>query len=148
MSPRRRARGFALQALVAADAGSAGVECLANLWDARLDDDAETPDAPVSEEESTYAREVVEGVLAQRDALDGRIEGVSVNWRLPRMPLVDRNILRIGAWELFHRADVPGAVAINEGLELAKAYGGTESRAFVNGVLDKLASQAGRGGRK
>ncbi len=148
MNPRRRARGFALQALVAADAGNAGAECLTSLWDARLDDDAETADAPVAEEESAYAREVVEGVLTQRDALDAKIEAVSINWRVPRMPLVDRNILRIGAWELFHRTDVPGAVAIDEGVELAKAYGGTESRAFVNANLDKLASRAGRGGRK
>ena len=147
MNPRRRARAFALQALSAADAAGGDASTLARLWDARLDDDAETPEAPVSEEEAGFAREVVDGVLGERDAIDGRIESVSHHWRIARMPLVDRNILRMGTWELLHRDDIPAPVTINEGLELAKTYGGADSRAFVNGVLDRMAGELGRGGR-
>jgi len=148
MNPRRRARAFALQALVAADASQGGVSMLSRLWDARLEDDEETPEAPVSLEESSYAQEVVEGVMGQRDRIDARIESASHHWRIARMALVDRNILRMGTWELLHREDIPAAVTINEGLELAKTFGGQDSRAFVNGVLDRLAGELGRGGRK
>ncbi|HNH48398.1 MAG TPA: transcription antitermination factor NusB, partial [Myxococcota bacterium] len=69
-------------------------------------------------------------------------------WRLGRMPVVDRNILRIGAWELGNRKDIPVSVSINEAIELAKRFGGAESRAFVNGILDRIAAEVGRGGRK
>ena len=63
------------------------------------------------------------------------------------MPGVDRNILRVGAWELLHR-EVPTPVVINEALEIAKRYGGAESRAFVNGILDRIANEAGRGRKR
>jgi N utilization substance protein B len=147
MNPRRRARAFALQALSAVDVGGGDATMLARLWDSRLEDDVETPEAPVSDEEAIFAREVVDGVLAARDTIDGRIEAVSHHWRIARMPLVDRNILRMGTWELLHRDDIPAPVTINEGLELAKTYGGADSRAFVNGVLDRMAGVLGRGGR-
>jgi N utilization substance protein B len=64
------------------------------------------------------------------------------------MPAVDRNILRIGAHELVHRTDIPASVSINEAIELAKRFGGAESRAFVNGILDRIAGEVGRGGRR
>lgn len=82
------------------------------------------------------------------ESLDASIEKASVNWRLGRMPVVDRNILRIGAWELGNRKDIPVSVSINEAIELAKRFGGAESRAFVNGILDRIAAEVGRGGRK
>jgi N utilization substance protein B len=90
----------------------------------------------------------VRGVLSDRDALDARIEAASEHWRLARMPVVDRNILRIGAWELTARSDIPASVAINEAIEVAKKFGGAESRAFVNGILDRIAKDVGRGGRR
>ncbi|HEY3236115.1 MAG TPA: transcription antitermination factor NusB, partial [Polyangiaceae bacterium] len=66
------------------------------------------------------------------------------NWRLERMTRVDRNVLRIGAWELLSRSDVPRAVILDEAVELAKRYGTEESGAFVNGVLDRIADDCGR----
>lgn len=148
MAGRRRAREFALQALYAVDvAGVTGGVALSALWAGRLED-TEQVDEPVSPDEMEFAQELVRGVLEERDALDARIEGASTNWRLARMPTVDRNILRLGAHEIASRSDIPASVSINEAIELAKRFGGAESRAFVNGILDRIAAEVGRGGRR
>ncbi len=148
MAGRRRAREFALQALYAVDIGGAtGAAALSGLWAGRLDDTDEV-DEPIGHEEMEFAQELVRGVLEHKEALDVRIEAASVNWRLPRMPAVDRNILRLGAHELVARADIPASVSMNEAIELAKRFGGAESRAFVNGILDRIAAETGRGGRR
>lgn len=148
MAGRRRAREFALQALYAVDIGGAtGASALSGLWAGRLDD-TDTVDEPIGHEEMEFAQELVRGVLEHKEALDTRIEAASVNWRLPRMPAVDRNILRLGAHELVARADIPASVSMNEAIELAKRFGGAESRAFVNGILDRIAADTGRGGRR
>jgi len=68
----------------------------------------------------------------------------SANWRIERMARVDRNVLRLGAWELLHRRDVPRAVVLDEAIEIAKAFGTDESSAFVNGVLNRIAETVGR----
>ena len=147
MSSRRRARECALQALYAADvAGTAGPQALSGVWASRVE--GEGDEAPSTPDEVEFAQEIVRGVLEDRDALDTRIEGASTNWRLGRMPIVDRNILRIGAFEIVHRSDIPASVSINEAIELAKRFGGAESRAFVNGILDRIAADTGRGGRR
>lgn len=146
---RRRAREFALQALYATDvAGSSGATALSGLWLSQLDELSEALEEPVGPEETEFATELVRGVTEEREALDARIESVSENWRLARMPVVDRNILRLGTWELLQRADIPASVTINESIELAKKFGGAESRAFVNGLLDRIAGELGRGGRR
>lgn len=148
MASRRRAREFALQALYAADVAAVpSAAAISGVLAARLDD-ADADAEPVDAEEMEFARTLVAGVLDDRDAIDKRIEAASENWRLARMPTVDRNILRLGAFELEKRADIPASVAINEAIELAKRYGGGESRAFVNGILDRIASEVGRGGRR
>lgn len=90
-----------------------------------------------------YAEDLVRGVWAEKPTLDARLQEVSRNWRVPRMALVDRNVLRLGAFELLHRTDVPRKVAINEAIELAKRYGAAEAKAFVNGVLDRLQREEG-----
>lgn len=147
MGGRRRAREFALQALYANDvAGATGGASLSGLWSSRLEDDV--PDEPVTPEEMEFAQELVRGVLEEREDLDARIDAASLNWRLARMPVVDRNILRLGAHEILSRADIPASVSINEAIELAKRFGGAESRAFVNGILDRIAGEVGRGGRR
>ena len=103
---------------------------------------------PAQPDEMEFAQELVRGALEDRAAIDARIEAASLHWRLARMPVVDRNILRIGTFELAHRPDIPVSVSINEAIELAKRYGGAESRSFVNGILDRIAADVGRGGRR
>lgn len=85
-----------------------------------------------------YYGEAVRGVWDHREEIDGLIRRVAEHWRLERMALVDRNILRLGAFEICHSADVPYAVAINEAVDLAKRFGSEESGAFINGILDKI----------
>jgi len=148
MAGRRRAREFALQALYSVDiAGASGGGALSALWAGQLDD-ADAAEEPLSSEEMEFAQELVRGVLEDRDGLDVRIEAASLNWRLARMPVVDRNILRLGAHEIASRSDIPASVSINEAIERAKRFGGAESRAFVNGILDRIAAEVGRGGRR
>src|SRR5262245_50753934 len=74
----------------------------------------------------SYADEAVRGVSATREALDGAICAASQHWRLERMARVDRNVLRLGTWELLHRSDVPRAVVLDEAVELAKRFGGED----------------------
>jgi N utilization substance protein B len=95
-------------------------------------------------EERPYADDSVRGVMADRDGLDGIIRTASEHWRLERMTRVDRNVLRLGTWELCHRTDIPRAVILDEAVELAKRYGSEESGAFVNGVLNQIADNLGR----
>jgi N utilization substance protein B len=98
-------------------------------------------------EPTEYCRDLVLGVEAHQARIDRLIEETSENWALSRMPLVDRNILRIAVYEmLYHDDDVPDSVAINEAVEMAKVYGGEDSSKFVNGVLGRLADVAGAGG--
>jgi N utilization substance protein B len=80
----------------------------------------------------------VRGVWEHREEIDGLIRRSAEHWRLERMALVDRNILRLGAYEICRSADVPYVVAINEAVDLAKRYGSEESGAFINGILDKI----------
>ena len=101
----------------------------------------ETPGDPEGRE---YADAAVEGVLDELTAVDEVIRKASTNWRLERMARVDRNVLRLGAWELLHSRDVPRAVILDEAVELAKRFGSEESGAFVNGVLDRIATDLGR----
>jgi N utilization substance protein B len=91
-----------------------------------------------------YADEAVRGVSAAREEVDQHIARASTHWRIERMSRVDRNVLRLGTWELAHRHDVPRAVALDEAVVLAKEYGTDDSGAFVNGVLNKIAETLGR----
>jgi N utilization substance protein B len=85
-----------------------------------------------------FARELVLGVEAQRTEIDAGIAACARNWRLERMAAVDRNVLRLAAWELLHTA-TPQSVIIDEAVDLAREFGSDASPAFVNGVLDALA---------
>lgn len=92
----------------------------------------------------SYADTLVRGVVDSLAQLDERIGAASKNWRLERMSRVDRNLLRLGTYELMSRRDVPRAVVLDEAVELAKAFGTEESPGFVNGVLDRVATDLGR----
>lgn len=85
-----------------------------------------------------YAETLVGGVLKDLGAIDEKISQYATNWQLKRMAVIDRNIMRIGLFELKYAAGIPPKVAINEAVELAKKYGDLESSKFVNGILDKI----------
>ena len=146
---RRRAREFALQALYQVDtSGSEGRAALNGLWAGLSSEDGIAGARPADDEERAFAWRLVEGVAKHQERLDGLIEEASTNWRLARMPVVDRNILRIASFELAECTDVPANVSINEAIELAKKFGDKDSRAFVNGIMDRIAAETGRGGRR
>jgi N utilization substance protein B len=100
--------------------------------------------ADADPEGRVYADDAVRGVAATQGEMDDHITRASAHWRIERMSRVDRNVLRLGAWELAHRPDVPRAVILDEAVELSKAYGTDDSSAFVNGVLNKIAETLGR----
>lgn len=135
---RRQGRGYALQLLYARDGDtSTDVTGAAVSW-------ADTFELEVDAPAQAFARDLVAAATERQAEIDQLITGASKNWRLDRMSRVDRNILRLGACELVAFRDVPVKVVINEAVELAKRFGTAESSAFVNGVLDRIASAAGR----
>jgi transcription antitermination protein NusB len=91
-------------------------------------------DTPVSE----FAQSLVRGVATHRRQIDDAIKMISAHWRPERMTAVDRNVLRLGAYELMFLDDIPSTVTINEMVELARTFGTENSPSFINGVLDKL----------
>ena len=95
-----------------------------------------------------HARALVEGAATHCEQIDELIRSQADNWRLERMPAVDRNILRLAVYELLHQPDVPKLVVLDEAIELAKKYGSEQSSRFINGLLDGLLKQrGGEGGR-
>ncbi len=130
MRKRSKAREWALKVLYQYDLISQSVEIIAASMSDRDDAlDAETID---------FARQLANGVEKQCDSIDQIIRKYATNWELKRMPVIDRNILRLGIYELLYRDDIPPKVTINEAIELAKKYGDYDSGKFVNGVLDKV----------
>jgi N utilization substance protein B len=90
----------------------------------------------------SFCLSLYDGTVEHREEIDKRLTQAAENWRLARMPAVDRNVLRLGAFELLFAADTPAAVAFDEAIELAKRFGSKDSPSFVNGVLDKLRRDA------
>ena len=131
MLERTRARRQALQILYQRDITGENVTRILGLKTYSLEDG----------EPDEYCRALVTGVEKYLAGLDETIGEVSENWAVSRMPLVDKNILRIATYEILYDSEVPPSVAINEAVELAKVYGGEDSSKFVNGVLGKIASK-------
>jgi transcription antitermination protein NusB len=135
MGARSAAREAALQMLYAAEFGARDAEAvISDFW----------REFPGDAEGRSYADPAVRGVLAQRPRLDTELVKASLNWRIERMNPIARNVLRLGTWELLEHPEIPRAVIIDESVEVAKRYAGTESAAFVNGVLDRIADSCGR----
>ncbi len=88
-----------------------------------------------------YAQELVRGTVDNRGEIDGLIRAQADNWRLERMPAVDRNILRLAIYEMLFEKDIPKLVVLDEAIELAKKFGSEQSGRFVNGLLDGLLKQ-------
>lgn len=89
-------------------------------------------------EKKDYLQDLIYGIWKYREILDSLIQEYSDEWDISRMPVVDRNILRIAVYEMYFLEDVPNQVAINEAVELAKRYGGDDSSKFINGLLGSL----------
>jgi transcription antitermination protein NusB len=135
MGLRRTARECALQMLYEHDVGKhTPATILETFW--------EMNDQP--EKVRTFACDLFRGAIQRLKEIDRLIQGHAKNWRLGRMPAVDRNILRLAVFELVSDAETPGTVVINEALEIAKKFSTNESAQFVNGVLDSIKNELSR----
>ena len=130
MGLRRESRELALQILYALDSNTSGVQQTLQTFR------EEQPE--VNGRVREFAEGLVQGVYGQRDLIDQAIKARSKNWSLTRMPRVDLNVMRLAAYELMFRADIPKKVTINEAIEIVRRYGDKESPAFVNGILDEI----------
>jgi N utilization substance protein B len=135
MGIRREARELALQALYQLDATEerdreGGLTLFWTHFEGR-------------DEVKSFARELVEGVRAEQPRIDALIAESSEHWRLPRLSRVDLNLLRLATFELLARPDIPASVTINEAIEIGRRFGSEDSAAFVNGVLDHIATVLG-----
>jgi N utilization substance protein B len=145
-SSRRRSRQLALQVLYALDVATARSAATGAPTPDReevFDVVSQNFERPAGEGE--FARELVEGIVAARETIDALLEQSATNWRLSRMAAVDRNILRIGTFELL-KGETPLQVVLDEAIELARRFGDDPSPRFVNGVLDAVATSLRRGG--
>ena len=159
MATRRQAREWALQMLVQLDLNPEPSldTVLASFWNQlrelereRYEEDDrvervlnfESQDeqkAKAFAEARAFAEERIRGVMEERDALDARIEPRLKNWSLYRLGTVERNVLRLGVWELENCPEIPPPIVINEYVDLAKFFSETKSGRFVNGLLDRYA---------
>ncbi|HEY2744735.1 MAG TPA: transcription antitermination factor NusB [Polyangia bacterium] len=146
MGTRRRAREFALQILYQLDVQALSDDQAIAMYWKNFAASAEAEGASVADlgEIQPFAERLVRGVREHLGELDAQIQGASKNWRLERMARVDRNLIRLGLYELKYADDVPAKVAINEAIEIAKRYGTHESSAFVNGILDRCREELGK----
>ncbi len=129
MGRRRQARELALQALYFLDARAGDPEEAMALFHRNF-----TPPRKARD----FMDRLVQGVTANRAAIDATVERYSENWKVFRMPRVDRNVIRMAVFEMFWQADIPHSVSINEAIDLGKQYGTDDSGAFINGILDRI----------
>lgn len=146
---RRRAREMAIQMLYQQELGDSTLQQVFDSFD--LSDYVEETDERTTGQEAEdvterrrkqaaasfdYACKLVEGALANTESIDALIRRHAENWRLERMPVIDRNILRLALYEMLHEEKVPKVVIVDEAIELAKKFGSENSSRFVNGLLD------------
>ncbi|MBN1870708.1 MAG: transcription antitermination factor NusB [Candidatus Omnitrophica bacterium] len=130
MRKRTQSRECALKILYQAELTRRKIGVAAEIfWN-----EFETIDEPVH----NFSERLTSGIETNIEAIDHKISEHATNWQLKRMAVIDRNILRIGVFELLYTTDIPPKVTINEAVELAKKYGDLESSKFVNGILDKI----------
>jgi N utilization substance protein B len=132
MRKRTLAREFALQVLYQVDITHDNPDAaLDSFWQSHSQENIE-------EDIKKFSGDLVKGVTENLARIDSKIAQYATNWQLKRMAVVDRNILRMGCFELAFRDDIPFKVSINEAVELAKKYSSLEASKFVNGILDKI----------
>ncbi len=130
MRKRTKAREYALKILYAVDiTGDEPKKCIDKYWTNSDEKDTEM---------KTFANSLVLGASNNGEEIDKIITKSATNWQLKRMAVIDRNILRLAAYELLFVEEIPPKVTINEAIDMAKRYGDSESGKFVNGVLDKI----------
>ena len=129
MGKRRKAREYSLQILFQLEFDSPQPEeTVRKFWEEKKS----------HKEERELSDWLVKGVITYKKKIDHLIQSVSQHWRISRMVLIDRNILRIAVYELIHGKDITPAIVINEAIEIAKKYSGDQSAVFINGILDAL----------
>ncbi|MBI4464799.1 MAG: transcription antitermination factor NusB [Acidobacteria bacterium] len=131
MASRRKARECALQMLFQWDIGRGEPQTIQELfWSEK--------GRPADESLRAFANDLFAGTVGALPEIDGRIRAHAEHWRLERMPVVDRNILRLGIFELCHHSETPPAVVINEALEITRKFSEEEAVQFINGLLDRV----------
>ena len=129
MGNRRKAREQALQVLYFIDLAEKKAEEALDLFRTNFES---------HEEDFPFVSELVHGVANNKDAIDLLITNHSSNWKISRMPGIDRNVLRLASYELKFCEETPGEVILDEAVELGKKFGGSNSGAFINGILDRI----------
>ena len=143
---RRNSREWALQILFLADSNppSDGIDtAIAEFWELQA-----VEDKPPEKNLRDFAEKLVRGVWENRDAIDARISGYLTNWTIDRIGGVDRNVLRLAMFELFHSEETPPVVILNEAVDVAKFFSTRDSGKFVNGVLDRAMKDVPRSPRE
>lgn len=136
MGHRREAREYALQMFFQRDLSGASLpQVQQTYWSSHPDVDSNTRE---------FADFLIAAFETDPETIDNLIREHAVNWKLERMPAVDKNILRMAATELRCCEDIPARVTLNESIEIAKRYGSEDSASFINGVLDKIAKKFGK----
>jgi N utilization substance protein B len=140
VAARHRSRQRALQVLYQCDVTKQPVEhAISSFYDTLYSGEEEAESRP---ETDTFMEELARGTSEQAGEIDQRIKDKAANWKIDRMPAVDRNILRLAVYEMTTRS-TPPAVVIDEALELARKFSGDESVSFINGVLDAIHKELG-----
>jgi N utilization substance protein B len=135
LGKRRKSREFALQALYQWNVTQQDASDLLGVLRNHF---------PTTPEGDEFAEHIVLGVLEHRHQIDPLIERFSEHWRLDRMSVIDRNILRIAIFEFLYCPEIPPKVTINEAIDLGRRFGSTDSGSFINGVLDRILKEAVR----
>ncbi len=133
MGKRRKARESTLQILFQLEFNDSDAEkAFRQYW----------KDKKATKDVKDYCRWLIKGITSNQESIDKSIQSVSKRWRLSRMPVVDRNILRMAVFELLYEEDVAPAIVINEAIEISKKFSGEQASMFINGVLDTLRKNA------
>ena len=133
IASRHRGREAALQMLYQWEVGRLALADVQRVWPEVTDEDE-----PLPPELATFAHSLAEGVIAHVADLDPLISEAAAHWRIERMNVVDRLVMRLAVYEFLHEQETPATVIINEALELARAFSSEEAVPFVNGVLDGI----------
>ena len=141
MGKRREGREAALQFLYQVDVQKEDIDAqLATFWALRTSPEQVGAPNPARD----FAEQLLHGVVEHRESIDEKISQLAKNYDLQRISTVDRNILRLGIYEMLHRREAPPVVVINECIEIAKKFGSEDSGRFVNGILDRVCADLRR----